>query len=79
MLDYLLHNSYIDTARAFAAESASIVRSGEIREGLAGDVGSEAARSGVQRKEGVTSAAFEVRDPTLSEEALKPVRIRRGK
>ncbi|KAI5119179.1 hypothetical protein M0805_000633 [Coniferiporia weirii] len=77
VLDYLLHNSYIDTARAFAADSAGIVNSERILEGLAGDatVETDETHDGM---DGIEDGAIEDMKPVeISEEVLSLVEMRR--
>jgi len=56
VLDYLLHNSYVDTARTFAEESASV-------SSLGGTVESHPSRDGVKTEELVVNADAEMDEP----------------
>ncbi len=86
VLDYLLHNSYVDTARAFAEDSASV-------SSLGGTVESHPSRDGVKTEELVVNADAEMDEPmedcesdgsddtdvgALSKETVRIARQRQG-
>ncbi|KAL5489776.1 hypothetical protein ACEPAI_4608 [Sanghuangporus weigelae] len=73
VLDYLIHNAYIDTARTFASESATVAHANEIQEGLASDASSAEANG--HPMEGVCVLKGE--DSCLNEKELEQVRRRR--